>query len=197
MREKWYGDSRDLVKWGTLVVLAREHRLRTIIQIPFLRGGPDGDRPTLRSGTKTWPLPDEVWSHFRNVRAVARLGSRCGLTVRVCPYVFRHIRRDEYLRRVIGTLRGHRGRKAVLLDPDTGMEPSRLTAAHVGYGEISGVWQALSRGDWLVLYQHQRRKTGWLAEVKREFERACNTVAAHAFLSASAPDVAFLAAAKA
>ena len=51
--------------------------------------------------------------------------------------------------------------KVVLLDPDTGMEPTRRTESHVGRDEIEEVWRALSSHDWLVLYQHQRRESGW------------------------------------
>ena len=196
LHEKWYADKRDVVKWGTLVLLARKHKLRTIIQVPFLREVRGSDNPILRSGRDAWPIPAEVWSHFRSIGGVTRLGRRCNLTIQVIPDVFRHHKRAKYVGRVIAAVRSQRGRKAVLLDPDTGIEPSRLTAEHVGCDEVTRVWQALSRGDWLVLYQHQRRAAGWLTEVQEKFARACDAAPTRVFVSDSARDVAFVAAAK-
>ena len=37
MQDTWYGDHRDVVKWGTLVHLARSEEIRTIVQVAFLR----------------------------------------------------------------------------------------------------------------------------------------------------------------
>jgi hypothetical protein len=37
MRTIWFGDRRDLLKWGLLVHLAHEKQLKTIIQVPYLR----------------------------------------------------------------------------------------------------------------------------------------------------------------
>jgi len=44
MKDTWYGDRRDLVKWGTLVHLARSEQIMTVIQVAFLR---KGERPPL------------------------------------------------------------------------------------------------------------------------------------------------------
>jgi hypothetical protein len=37
MREVWFADKRDLIKWGVLVHLAHKYDLKTIVQVPYLR----------------------------------------------------------------------------------------------------------------------------------------------------------------
>ena len=39
MRDTWYGDRADLVKWGTLIHLAQREKLGRVVQIAFLRRG--------------------------------------------------------------------------------------------------------------------------------------------------------------
>ena len=46
MQDEWYGDKRDVIKWGTLVHLAHRHAIRAIIQVAFLRLS---DKPRLES----------------------------------------------------------------------------------------------------------------------------------------------------
>lgn len=37
MRDIWYSDNRDLVKWGVLAHIARTQFLKTIVQVPYWR----------------------------------------------------------------------------------------------------------------------------------------------------------------
>ena len=39
MRDLYYADNRDLVKWAVLVHIAHTHKLRSIIQVPYWRAG--------------------------------------------------------------------------------------------------------------------------------------------------------------
>jgi len=193
MRDEWYGDPRDVVKWGALVHLARHHHIRTIIQVAFYRLS---DRPRLESDGREWEVADEVWSHFRSLRAIRRLQRPCGLTIRVLDNRFDPKERYAYLRRLVAMLDADTRRKVVLLDPDTGIAPAKGTGAHVGPDEITEVWKALSPRDWLVLYQHGRRAKGWQNQVRRQFARACKDARVSTFGSESASDVALFATAK-
>ena len=42
MRDWWYGDKRDVVKWGTILVLARKRSILVVLQVALYRP----DRPT-------------------------------------------------------------------------------------------------------------------------------------------------------
>ena len=35
MRDKYYADNRDLVKWGVLLTLAEQHAARHILQVMY------------------------------------------------------------------------------------------------------------------------------------------------------------------
>ena len=76
MREEWYGDPRDLVKWGTLVHLARYDSIRTIIQVAFFRVS---ERPQLESDGHKWRVADEVWRHFRDLGSIRQLTRANGI----------------------------------------------------------------------------------------------------------------------
>src|SRR2546430_2724044 len=193
MREEWYGDKRDVVKWGTLVHLARDNGIQAIVQVALFRVS---DRPRLESDGREWEIAEEVWSHFRSLRAILRLQRPCGLQIRVLDNRFEARERHTYLRKLVSMLAANRRRKVVLLDPDTGIAPGRKTGAHIGPEEITEVWRALSRGDGLVLYQHGRRAKSWRNAVRRQFARACRVARVLTFVSESASDVALFATAK-
>ena len=64
MRDKWYGDNRDLVKWGVLLTLAERCAAKHILQVLYYRPTEwaqieiDGDQV---------PIPAAVIRHFRSV----------------------------------------------------------------------------------------------------------------------------------
>jgi len=64
-------------------------------------------------------------------------------------------------------------RKAVLLDPDTGLAPKTASRKHVTGDEVEKIWKELKRGDWLVLYQHASRKSIWTPKGRKRFADAC------------------------
>ena len=37
MRDWWYGDKRDIVKWGAILVLARKQSINTVLQVALYR----------------------------------------------------------------------------------------------------------------------------------------------------------------
>jgi len=127
VKDAWYGDKRDLIKWGALVRLACHNRARKIIQVAFFRPTVLNDRPHLESEGQEWPVAEEVWFHFRDLRSIRHLARRCGLKIDVLGTRFDHANRDKYFRDVVRALEAAKGRKVVLLDPDTGTEPTKRT----------------------------------------------------------------------
>ncbi|NOZ27474.1 MAG: hypothetical protein GXP39_05395 [Chloroflexi bacterium] len=196
MRELWYGDNRDLVKWGTLVQLAREERINKLVQVAFLR---ETERPRLRSNGEEFPIAWEVWKHFRDLRNIEALGQRTGIEIEVIDRPFDERKRREYLEFVKGLVqRNGTERKIVLLDPDTGIEPRNVRPEHVTVEEIKAIWGVLSEGDWLVLYQHRWRAQGWIDKARGKFAKACGAGKVRTYLGMTiAPDVALFAAKKA
>jgi len=73
MRDTWFADQRDLVKWGALVHLAEQHSLSTIVQVPYLR---QGRRERLHIERGEADIHPEVWAFFRDVGSIEALGKR-------------------------------------------------------------------------------------------------------------------------
>lgn len=171
MRDRWYGDNRDLVKWGTVVHLARQHRAHTIFQIAFYH--PEQVSLELTANGEPVPVPSEVWAYFRRITDIERLKSRPCLEIRVFDKEFSHGERRRYIQDAIAEIAGLKPRHlVVLLDPDTGIEPRRPGATHVTAEEVREVFDAIKPGDVLCLYQHARRDRKWLAKTRDQFQTA-------------------------
>jgi hypothetical protein len=193
MNEGFYADTRDLVKWGSLLHLARQHRLKTILQVAF-RTGAD-KRPMIQCGSGSFPILAEVWTHFRNLSDIRRLGQRCGIAIQVYDVPFSPAAREPYLDDVVRRIQAIRGRKLVFLDPDTGLAAKARGSKHVTIEEAKQVWAALSPGDWLMLYQHRWRKTDWKDQARSRFRCVVSTADILAYQSEGVGgDVVFLAA---
>lgn len=133
MRDTWYGDKRDLVKWGALVHLAHRERVSEIIQVAFLR---KGNRPLLQTVHGEVAIAEEVWAHFRNVRSIESLSQNPELRIEVITRPFDFETRQDYISWVGSYLHDHGQNKVVLLDPDTGIEPQRASREHVKVTEV-------------------------------------------------------------
>ena len=192
MRNEWYGDPRDFVKWGVLAALAGESKARIIVQVLMLR--PDAKAAEIGDGHTAWAVRPEVYSHFRDVRNVKRLGRKLNVEIVLIDHEFEPAARERYFAEVQGKLRAIPQRKVVLLDPDTGLAGGRLSPKHVSKTEVRTVWSALHPGDWLVLYQHAWRQSRWREISEARFREACEKSAVVSYRGTAANDVALLAA---
>ena len=167
MRDKWYGDNRDLVKWGVLLELSERFGCKEILQILYYRA------LTLKIGKETVPLRWEVVEHFRNVKAIS--GLRCSPRIKLLDDEFGD--RTVYRRAIEACLQSmEEGPAVVFLDPDTGLEPEsqKHDLTHVRAIEIQEIWKLLRSGDVMVFYQHQDNRNGseWIERKRVQFARA-------------------------
>ena len=86
MRDWWYGDKRDIVKWAAIPVLAKQHGMHTVMQIALYRR--DELKYELRINETATPLPDEVIKHFRDLDDIQRLAKNVGLRIEVHKEIF-------------------------------------------------------------------------------------------------------------
>jgi len=157
MRAKWYGDKRDLVKWSTLLDLARQAGVHKVLQVTCLV--PDGyrgavDERALLVEDFGAEIADVVWRHFRDLKGATELGAKLGIEVTLVSeeYPIQVKGRDDYFEMVAEKwLRPDRGPVIVFLDPDTGLGATRT---HVLPRQLETIKQALKAGDWLAFYQH-------------------------------------------
>ena len=198
MKDEWYGDKRDLVKWGSLLLLAEQHHLGRIIQVAYYRSSTWA--PLEIDGVEH-ALPASVVAHFRDVRGVRRLSGGSRVDVVDVPL---ERGRTEYVQAVVAKIRSTQGRKLVFLDPDTGLEPAggKGGPTHVLEHELQAVWASIRTRDVLALYQHQTNRNGspWLDPKRLQFERALSLPPGRAKVArapAIARDVALIYASKA
>ncbi len=168
MRDKWYSDNRDLVKWGVLLQLAELYDIATILQAAYYRSDP-WDEKSIEIDGRAYPLPLEVVNHFRNIKNITTLKSTAHVIVLDAPC---HDR-AQYLQRILMAIQKlPKGPAIVFLDPDTGLEPNKPGLEHVREKELRDIWHALRDGDLLVFYQHRNRSRSWVEEKQAQFEKA-------------------------
>lgn len=169
MRDQWYGDDRDLLKWGTLIHLARREQRSTILQVALYRS--NDEWPTLNSSRGRVEIPAEVIRHVRNLDNIHRLTRTSGIRIEVFKAPFRN--RSAYFEKVSRRIESLSGDSLVVfLDPDTGLAPQVAGPEHVTADEVRSVFGVMKQGDVLVCYQHARRQKNWRGDRRRAFTRA-------------------------
>lgn len=171
MRDKYYADNRDIVKWGSALCLARRIKASVIVQVAFYR--PDGNQRglTVSDYAEPQPIAREVIAHFRDLNHIHGLGPGAGLRIEPIMREWTQAR-DQYVADIIEEIRTYRSPRVILLDPDTGIAPPRLTLKHVTSDEIQRIYNALEPGDSLAVYQHRWRDLRWLDIAKERLARA-------------------------
>lgn len=167
MRDQWYGDNRDLVKWGVLLELARRYHARHILQVLYRRSTIWGQ---LEIDGEMVTMPDAVVEHFRRTGAVSAM--RCPVRVEVISEEFGN--RTDYLGIILERIQSRTDFPGIVfLDPDTGLEPRVARPEHVLESELAQIWNGMRTCDVLVLYQHQTNRNGapWVAQKQSQFER--------------------------
>ena len=168
MRDQWYSDNRDLVKWGILLTLAERYSSKHILQVLYYRAT---DWAQLELDGEQVDLPESVVRHFRQAGAVSAIDAPAPIEVITDTFADR----GEYHRIVVSRIRSRKQSPGIVfLDPDTGLEPRVPALEHVLDSELVDLWKELQVGDLLVFYQHQTNRNGqpWVAPKKEQFERA-------------------------
>jgi len=159
MQDRFYGDNRDLVKWGTLLELARKYRVKHILQVLYYRQN-DWNRTERRYewerieiDGKEVEISTDVIQHFRDVSLISSLKSSVPIDILKEEFGDRR----KYLDVVKTAIQVRSDCPGVVfLDPDTGLEPGgNHGPTHVLNHELSEIWESLGTGDVLVLYQHK------------------------------------------
>jgi len=170
MRDIWYADNRDLVKWSVLIHLAKKHDINNILQLAYYRTSEFGSITV--NGTE-FPIPVEVKDHFRNINNIRNIAG--SVAVEVFDQEFKD--RNRYLNQAIATIEKYKGMPVIIfLDPDTGLEPNNPTLNHVLDIEANKIWASLKTGDIIVFYQHQTNRNGrpWVEPKRKQFSNAIN-----------------------
>jgi len=171
LKDKWYADKRDLIKWGGIVHLCKTRGINHVIQAAYFR---ESTWPQLNFGYKDTPIPGDVIAHFRDIEDIKRLGKKTGLNIEVVKGGFTQRSREAYTANLCKRIRDYTQRLILFLDPDTGVAPKNAKAEHIKPEEINLIWHALKPKDVLVLYQHSFREADWQQIRKEQLAESCN-----------------------
>lgn len=172
MKNIWYSDDRDLIKWSALIHIARTHRIKKILQVPYLQL--DNDYPNFYFEEERLEIIKEVWQFFRNIHHIISLGKDVGVSINIVLGQFIPQHRDAYISEVKTHIEQAKRPLILFLDPDTGLQPQRCGPEHVSFNEIKKFWSFLKPSEWLVLYQHARRSPQWAEDAAKQLSSLCN-----------------------
>jgi len=185
MRDKWYGDNRDLVKWSIILHLAEVYKCKRILQIAYYR---KSHPSTVVIDDANIEIPEEVHQHFRNIKNIELIKSDFNVNVFCKELAHRH----SYLNQACKYICRFSSEKCIVfLDPDTGLEPANPNLNHVLDQEAKIFWETIKSGDVFVFYQHQTNRNGqpWMDTKKRQLANAIGIHEQNVKI-ASGPDVA-------
>jgi len=170
MKDIWYGDNRDLIKWSVLLYLARKHQAKKILQIAFYR---KSDFKSFEIDGVKHSIPEEIINHFRRIKNIE------ALKLEIPIHVFDTVLEDRkvYLSESLKFIKRFQDSNSVVfLDPDTGLEPKRHGPQHVLELEAKTIYDNLIRGDVFVFYQHQTNRSGrpWIEPKRGQLAQALN-----------------------
>ena len=171
MKDQWYADNRDLIKWGGIVDLCNTTGIKSVMQVAYYR---ESSWLQLRFDRKNEDIPKEVIEHFRDIEDIKRLGKKVGITIDVLKSEFSNSAREAYTKSICRRIQKQTQQQIVFLDPDNGLSPQKAKAEHVTREEISSIWQSLKRGDYLVFYQHSFRDNKWKEIRCKQLAGACS-----------------------
>ena len=170
MRNKYYADNLDLIKWSVLIRLAEQYKLSRIIQVAYLR--PSTFNMIDIAGQKPEPPPPQVLAHFRDIRNVAALHT--DIPISVFDLMFDD--RTTYHEALSLYLEAFKAKpRLVFLDPDTGLQPARrFDFKHVLCAEAHAIWSQLNKNEVFAFYQHKTTMAGkpWIEKKRTQLEKA-------------------------
>ena len=171
MKDRWYGDNRDSVKWGVLLQLASLYDANRIMQVAYYR--PEPKPEMIEIDGRKFSVPNAVIKHFpRDVKDIIRLNSP---SVQIEVFDYPLLNRGEFMRELqtaLARLTCVDSPCIIFLDPDTGLEPRNPGLKHVLKSELAEIWKAMRGNDVLVFYQHKSHERTWIEPKRKQFEDA-------------------------
>jgi hypothetical protein len=170
MRDQFYGDRKDVLKWTLALRLAgTEKRVLYVVMYRPCKGSHGCDFRTFQSAdSRVVVFFEEERKRFQSgvprcVRDITRLLPG---RIELIDGKYEHRERKGYFDAVRNPLigRGNGERYIILLDPDNGISGKCSKSEHVCADELSAMRSAMVPGDVLLVYQHRFRDKGWASK---------------------------------
>lgn len=179
MRNEWYGDKKEVVKWASLLYLAQREGIEHIFYI-VMRTDTQQDYPKIKdlNGNAVLGQRDVVeqvanfFDRHKDLIRIEELGKKHNIHIEVWLKRFEHVNRASYFAEVCRKMRVSEPRSVWFFDPDTGIEPNRADGTHIKKQELRDAFAALKSGDFLACYQHNTRRGDWRGCAHKKLARA-------------------------
>ena len=123
MRNEWYGDKKDVVKWSSLLCLAKRKGIKHIFYVAMCT---DAKQNVRNEGNPYERAAAEFFDRHKDLRRIKELGMGHGIRIRVWMKQFSNEGRSDYFREVHKKMRASKRRTVWFFDPDTGVQPNRV-----------------------------------------------------------------------
>ncbi len=184
MKNQYFGDTKDLFKYDLVEYLVRRvpgvDRFTFVTMLTEKDDGTDGNkldysgRPGSLNTDLVGYLRERVSSGRRNVSEIREYYEARGIGIEIYGEheFFTHAARSEYFGGIDDALLAH---SVIVLDPDNGFETKRSNKRHVLRSEVADLYERMTAGSILAVFQHFRREKHDLTieRVSRGLEEAC------------------------
>ena len=179
MKNKYFGDTRDLFKYDLILRITQEmisiHRFLFIPMLTRDDNNSDGsktDYTKAKAGTQNKGLmsylKDCVNKNRRNITEIEPYFESNGVEIYIHKELFIHKNRRDYFSRV-KVKKEFFSNSLVFVDPDIGLEIQQSKEKHFLYREAKDIYDYMDRNSILMIYQHIPRE-----DRKRYFCRRAN-----------------------
>jgi hypothetical protein len=167
MRDEFYGDCKDVLKW-TVALRAAEGD-KDILYVTMRRPNKNRHGLDFRDVSDADPMVVKFFSQERaefqscpSSRSILRL-SKLSPRIALFDDPYEHGQRRRYFDRVCAQLMARPSHRpyVILVDPDNGIAGKCPKSEHVCDIELLRIWSAMIQGDVLIVYQHQFRDREW------------------------------------
>jgi len=161
MQDRWFGDNRDLVKWGAVSYLSNQYPQHTVCPILYYTKPPGHGNKNLGLKHSNGTSQSIGFSQF----ILNIFPSNCFLYYSQLSkgiklsWPLLALNSENYLQDIIKYMNNISSPCIVFLDPDTGIEPSSGgNNKHARKAHIKHIWDnILKKDDILAIYQHISR----------------------------------------
>jgi hypothetical protein len=167
MRDQFYGDRKDVLKWTlALQAAGSEKRILYVVMYRPHKGTHGQDfRPIDQALQEVVRFFESERKKFGAgiPRRLAGVSALMPGRIDLVSEIYEHRDRRQYFEKILSRLcsRSPAQNFVVLLDPDNGIAGLNPKSEHVCPQQILSVWSAMWPGDVLIVYQHQFRDKEW------------------------------------
>jgi hypothetical protein len=178
MRNQFYGDRKDVLKWSHALRLAGAEKvvLYVVMHRPNKgsHGCDFGSVAEADSGVAVFSQQERKKFGLGAPRRLEDVTRLLPGRIKLVYNRYEHRERKAYFEAVRKRLthRQKDERFVVLLDPDNGISGKCSKSEHVCKEELLTTWSAMVPGDALIVYQHQFRDREWVSKRKSALAEA-------------------------